>query len=60
MRELGDKKEQGYTWKKGVLVKVVVDDIRGTRDLLVVPKPSRQYVLRLAHDKMGHTGIGKL
>ena len=32
----------------------------GTRDLLVVPKPRRYYVLRLAHDKMGHTGYRKV
>ena len=31
-----------------------------TRNLLVVPKPRRCYVLRLAHDKMGHTGYKKV
>ena len=60
LRELGDRKEQGYTWKRGILVKIVVDEIMGTRELLVVPKPRRYNVLRLAHDKMGHTGYRKV
>ena len=37
-------------------MKIVVDDIMGTRDLLVVPKPRRYHALRLAHD----TGYRKL
>ncbi len=59
-RELGEKKERGFVWKKGVLVKgqyVAWDEFR---DVLVVPKGFRKRILVLVHDKGGHLGSEKV
>ena len=55
-RELAERKERGFSWKRGLLVlsKFVCWD--QFRDVLVVPKSFRKKVMGVAHEKGGHLG----
>ena len=58
-KKLADKEEQGYAWKNGCLVKVILDRFDEKCELLV-PKCKREKILELAHDKCGHLGERKV
>ncbi len=53
-RELGENKERGFAWKKGVLVRSQYVAWEEFRDVLVVPKGFRSRIVSLVHDKGGH------
>ncbi len=57
-RELGDRKERGFQWKKGVLVRSQYVMWEEFRDV-VVPKSYRRRVMELAHERNGHLGSEK-
>ena len=59
-RNLADKEEQGYAWKNGCLVKVILDRFDEKCELFVVPKCKREKILELAHEKCGHLGERKV
>ncbi len=59
-RELGDIKRNGYVWKDGLLFHEMVDETDQTLCRLVLPRPRRQKILRLAHDHSGHVGVKKV
>ncbi len=59
-RELGEKKERGFEWKKGVLVRGQYVEWEQFRDVLVVPKKFRKRILVLGHEKGGHLGSEKV
>ena len=42
-----------------MLKRRVSDEVRGVRDVIVMPKEWRRRVLKLAHDRLGHVGSGK-
>ena len=48
-RSLADRKERGFSWRDGLLVKHELDMI-----LIVLPTKYRSQVLKLAHDHSGH------
>ena len=52
--KVGSKEEQGYVWKNGCLVKVILGRFDEKCELLVVPKCKREKILELAHEKCGH------
>ena len=52
--------KSGYYWKNGLIFHHKCDEILGTTERLVVPKPRRDYVLSLAHDQAGHFGSRKV
>ncbi len=58
-RELGDRKERGFQWKKGVLVRSQYVMWEEFRDVVVVPKSYRRRVMELAHERNGHLGSEK-
>ncbi len=58
-RELGDRKERGFQWKKGVLVRSQYVTWEEFRDVVVVPKSYRRRVMELAHERNGHLGSEK-
>ena len=58
--EVGSKEEQGYAWKNGCLVKVILDRFDEKCELLVVPKCKREKIWELAHEKCGHLGEQKV
>ena len=43
----------GYSWEDGILFQSVNDPTLGKRKRMVVPKPYRQQLLRVAHDNSG-------
>ncbi len=59
-RELGDRGERGFAWKKGVLVRSMYVTWEEFRDVLVVPRGFRERVLVLGHEKNGHLGAEKV
>ena len=59
-RLLADKGEKGFSWEEGLLFKTEMGDLGECISLIVLPKPFRQRVLVLAHDKGGHLGRKKL
>ncbi len=56
-RELGDRKERGFLWKKEVLVRSLYVMCR---DVLVVPSGYRNRIKVLGHDRNGHLGAEKV
>ena len=59
-RLLADKGEKGFSWEEGLLIKTEMGNLGECISLIVLPKPFRQRVLVLAHDKGGHLGRKKL
>ncbi len=52
--ELGDAKERGFEWKRGVLVKSQYVCWEIFRDVLVVPSSYRRKIMEMGHEKGGH------
>ncbi len=59
-RELADRAERGFAWKKGMLVRGMYVTWEEYRDVLVLPKSYRDGVKVLGHDKSGHLGAEKV
>ncbi len=59
-RELGERKERGFAWKKGVLVRSLYITWEEFRDVLVVPKEFRKQIMELGHERNGHLGGEKV
>ena len=47
-------------WDQGLLKRCVEDEIRGSREVLVVPVSMRRRMMSLVHDYLGHVGNGKM
>ena len=54
MRELADKKLQGYYWQGGLIIRERLDDLGRVKRQICLPQSQRQQVMTLAHDKFGH------
>ena len=54
------ERKNGFRWDQGVLKRNVEDQIRGDRELVVVPESMRGRMLSLVHDYLGHVGSGKM
>ncbi len=59
-RELADRQERSFKWKKEVVVREQFVTWDEYRDVLVLPKSYRGKVLVLGHDKNGHLGAEKV
>ena len=59
VRGLAHHNKNGYAWEDGLLVHMTTDHTPGERKRLVIPKPQRQPLMVLAHDKSGHFSITK-
>ncbi len=59
-RELADRKERGFKWSKGVLVRELYVTWDEFREVLVLPRSMRERVLVLGHDRNGHLGVEKV
>ncbi len=59
-RELADRVERGFSWKKGMLVRTMYVTWEEHRDVLVLPRGYRDRVKTLGHDKNGHLGAEKV
>ncbi len=59
-RELGERKERGFSWKKGILVKSQFVTWEEFRDVVVVPRSYRSKVMEIAHEKNGHLSGDKV
>ncbi len=59
-RSLADRKERGFRWKNGVLVKEMIVDWEERAEVIVVPKSYRERILVLSHDRCGHLGSDKV
>ncbi len=59
-RELADRVERGFSWKKGMLVRTMYVTWEEHRDVIVLPKGYRDRVKILGHDRNGHLGAEKV
>ncbi len=59
-RELGERGERGFTWKRGALVRCMYVSWEEFREVLVLPKDYREGVMILAHDRNGHLSADKV
>ncbi len=59
-RELGERMERGFSWKRGLLVLSKFVAWEEHRDVLVVPRAFRGKILIVAHEKTGHLGGDKV
>ena len=59
IRGLAHHNKNGYAWDNGLLFHMTVDHTVGERKRLVVPKPQRQSLIVMAHDKSGHFSVTK-
>ncbi len=53
-RELGDRRERGFAWKKEVLVRGLYVTWEEYMDVLVVPMSFRKRIMTLGHKRNGH------
>ena len=54
MRELADKKLQGYHWQAGLVIRERLDDLGRVKRQICLPTSQRKQVMTLAHEKFGH------
>ncbi len=59
-RELADRKERGFKWSKGILVKEMYVNWEEYREVIVLPRSLRSKVLSIGHDRNGHLGAEKV
>ncbi len=59
-RELGDRRERGFSWKEGALVRGLYVGWEEFREVLVLPREYRGRVMKLGHDGNGHLGAAKV
>ena len=54
MRNLADKKHQGYSWKSGLVIRERLDDLGRVKKQICIPTSQRHRLMTLAHEKFGH------
>ncbi len=59
-RELGERKERGFKWNKGLLLKGMYVSWEEFVDVIVVPREFRGRILEMAHERSGHLGGEKV
>ena len=59
IRGLAHHTKNGYAWENGLLIHMTTDHALGERKRLVIPKPQRQSLIKLAHNKSGHFSLTK-
>ena len=59
IRGLAHHSKNGYAWENGLLIHMTTDHVLGERKRLVIPKPQRQSLIKLAHNKSGHFSLTK-
>ena len=59
VRGLAHHHKNGYTWDNGLLYHMTLDPTLGERKRFVVPKPQRQTLVEIAHDRSGHFSVAK-
>ena len=59
IRGLAHHGKNGYEWDNGLIFHVTSDQTLGIRKRLVLPKPHRLPLIRLAHNHLGHFSINK-
>ena len=59
IRGLAHHGKNGYEWENGLIFHVTSDQTLGIRKRLVLPKPHRLPIIRLAHNHLGHFSINK-
>ena len=59
-RQWAESKKHGFCWVHGLLKRCVEDELRGNREVLVVPVSMRKRMMALVHDSLGHVGDGKM
>ena len=55
MRNLADKKHQGYSWKSGLVIRERLDDLGRVKKQICIPTSQRHHLMTLAHKKFGHS-----
>ena len=59
-RNLADRKEEGFLWDKSLLFKSVTTHTGEREMVLVLPKPERIKVMKMAHDQLSHMGARRV
>ena len=59
IRGLAHHNKNGYTWENGLIYHMSLDPTLGERKRFVVPKPQRQALVEIAHDKSCHFSKAK-
>ena len=59
IRGLAHHHKNGYGWENGLLIHITTDHTLGERKRLVMPKPQRQPLIVMAHNKSGHFSVSK-
>ena len=59
IRGLAHHNKNGYTWDNGLLYHISLDPTLGEKKRFVVPKPQRQALVEIAHDRLGHFSVAK-
>ncbi len=59
-RELAERRERGFKWKKGILARSMYVNWEEYRDVIVLPKSYRERVMILGHDRNRHLGADKV
>ncbi len=59
-KELGDRRERGFRWHDGVLVRGLHVGWEEFREVIVLPKSYRERVMKIGHDRNGHLGADKV
>ena len=59
VRGLAHHTKNGYTWDNGLIYHMSLDPTLGEKKRFVVPKPQRQALVEIAHDRSGHFSVAK-
>ena len=59
IRGLAHHQKNGYGWENGLIKHRTTDPTLGEKERLVVPKPLRHFLVKMAHDKSGHFSVNK-
>ena len=59
IRGLAHHQKNGYGWENSLIVHNNIDHTIGERKRLVIPKPKRQDLIKLAHNRSGHFSLAK-
>lgn len=58
--DYGKRREKGFFWRGEVLYRIIDDEVRGVREVVVVLKVLRRRLLKLTHEFRGHIEAGKM
>jgi len=59
-RELGKREVEGYSFKKGILMRARIDQRGEIKEQICLPREFRRHCMSLAHTKFGHMGRNKM